>query len=171
MYICCSLRNKSEGGWGCSGNFWTGGSQKVQPTSRCPLGGGAATAPPPPALIPYPPTYVLGAAAGGGKVDSRPFVPPDRQCYFCRENGHEAWQCAKKREYLAKKAQQHKHHPVQYQPGYYPHGYLPPVAAPVVPWPGFHWGPVHGGVGKKGKGKKGKNGGKGKGAPSKAPVA
>lgn len=116
---------------------------------------------------PTPPGYFAGAVQPPPpKVDSRTAVPPDRQCYFCRELGHEAWQCQKKKEYLAKRAKQHRHAPVHYQPGYYPYGVHPPVAAPAVPWAGYPWGPP--GVGKSGR--RGKNGkgngknGKGKGA-------
>lgn len=130
----------------------------------------------PPIMAPAygpPSPFVLGAVQPpAGKVDSRTSVPPDRQCYFCRELGHEAWQCAKKKEYLAKRAKQSKHQPVHYQPGYYPpYGVHPPVAAPIVPWgAGYHWGPVQGGIGKSGRrGKNGKGKGKGKGAqPGKA---
>ena len=91
-----------------------------------------------PFLVPYPylgAAVSTGAGVGGnghGKIDSRKFIPPDRQCYFCKGLGHEAWQCQAKREWLATKARAAHHTPVHFQPGYYPvQKNSLPVAAPV----------------------------------------
>ena len=48
---------------------------------------------------------VLGAVGHsvGGKLDSRTSVPSERQCYFCKNFGHEQWQCQAKRDYLQRK--------------------------------------------------------------------
>jgi hypothetical protein len=49
---------------------------------------------------------VLGAVGHnvGGKLDSRTSVPSERQCYFCKNFGHEQWQCQAKRDYLQRKS-------------------------------------------------------------------
>lgn len=143
----------------------TGGAQRAgQDARRAKYNSFRVAAAAAPVMVqPQPFGFQLAALQPTGKVDSRTSIPADRQCYFCKELGHEAWACKKKKEYLTKRAAQHKHHPVHYQPGHYPHGLYPPVAAPVVPWSGYQWGPLQGGVGK-GKGRRGKNGkGKGKG--------
>ena len=108
------------------------------------------------AAVGVPPT-------GIGKVDSRKFIPPDRQCYFCKALGHEAWQCNLKREYLANKAKAGGYQPPVFKPAHYPTGPKAlPVAAPVQG--GAPLSPSFTGIGTgigKGKGKgKGKFGGK-----------
>ena len=56
---------------------------------------------------PSAPRSSLGTVSGAvTKVDSRPSVPADRQCFFCKEYGHEQWQCQAKRDYLARKSRQ-----------------------------------------------------------------
>jgi hypothetical protein len=55
---------------------------------------------------PGPRTPHLAPVAGAGKIDSRAQVPSDRQCYFCKQYGHEQWGCRAKQEYLARKGRQ-----------------------------------------------------------------
>ena len=105
-----------------------------------------------------------GAPGKGGKLDSRKVIPANRECYFCKQLGHEAWQCQLKREWLAAKAKAGGFQPPVFQPGYFPSApQAPPVVAPVqggLP-------PPQGGQGNwQGKGKgRGKWKGKGKGKP------
>lgn len=116
--------------------------------------------------FPVPLVGAVGGPAVGAprKIDSRKFIPPDRQCYFCKQLGHESWQCPAKREYLAAKAKGAGHTPSHFQPGYFPaQPKGPPFAAPVqggaplsLPWEE-----------KTGKGK-GKKRGKKKGGSAKA---
>ena len=75
--------------------------RKVLGAVKTPPQHGRQGKPPPVPSAPLGP--VTGAAA---KTDSRPHVPADRQCFFCKEYGHEQWQCLAKRDYLARKARQ-----------------------------------------------------------------
>eukprot|EP00884_Botryococcus_braunii_P019261 jgi/Botrbrau1/6018/Bobra.0042s0004.1 len=71
-------------------------------------------------------------APGKGKLDSRKVIPANRECYFCKQLGHEAWQCQLKREWLAAKAKAGGFQPPVFQPGYFPSApQAPPVVAPV----------------------------------------
>jgi hypothetical protein len=45
----------------------------------------------------------LVAPGKGGKVDPQKAVPAYMECYFCKQLGHEAWQCQLKREWLGAK--------------------------------------------------------------------
>lgn len=69
---------------------------------------GAVRTPPqhgrvPPVQTPVPRSPFFGPVAGGGKLDSRTHIPLDRQCFFCKQFGHEQWACRAKQEYLARK--------------------------------------------------------------------
>jgi hypothetical protein len=160
----CSFVVKYEGGFKSAHGDAQGGPAKRRAVSTFHTNLGAVNSPEevPPfwGAVGGPP----GAPGRGGKVDSRKSVPANRECYFCKQLGHEAWQCQLKKEWLAAKAKAGGFQPPVFQPGHYPPApQAPPVVAPVqggLPPPQGHTG--QGNWQGKGKGK-GKWKGKGKG--------